>query len=564
LEANRVHLRRITVLGSFALSSLVLLEPDAFQKSACLQDEFCERSFMKTPLSFIFPVISFCLLLNPLLPSKATGEALERGGGVIGDAGSVVQLPTGATVPADFFYERQAVPGNYRQVKPADFPGLQAQYDALLKYLCVLWCPSPRSLEKEFELRLTDQLSGRDSFPVDKDHTAINATFSYVVAPSPDHRLPRLIIEIQPRLFSSLSPRGQAIQLLHEVMHHNTRYGHAVISPLLKGLGLVFDLMDRQAQGDRSALTAAETDVFTQMWTSLATLETDTKSYRFAPNGGGIVECNHAGSEKRCEDFLAKNFVSANSRVELKFAYGSYWSIEDRNYGPVQGNEFFDVVNLALELSPDKRPCVNNRFQHVSGEKDMSGAYYATQRTIRCQGSNNQLKDVSLDTGGLTIAGDDNQLSQVEIHWYGSLDVNVSTLGHRNRIRNSFLCLGKLGDNAVITNSHVHGLLKFRSDRPDRVIIKNSYINSQGFEIAVDSRVPELAISNLRVYTTAQDLVIEPEAPVLEFSPLGKGQYFYFKEASLSSWPFYARGTVTIRNVEAFEKQYADHLFTQN
>ncbi len=254
----------------------------------------------------------------------------------IGNGGSVVD-----NKPADFYYSRKiAIPPtgekiDLRKHYPKMYEHL-LQIEAFLNKRRPMYTEAKISLIAKYsKVYLTDKLSGDDPLPVIGDLEAKTITYSYLYESYDDTYTEKErfnVIEILKEDFEQLSPKHQALMILHENLHIKfPQETHEIISKFVSSISITMDLLNRQLDGDLKSLNSLELSSSLTLQNILHVLYNieNNLSFTISTLGGGAIY----KQENVAPESFDSIFVSADSvlMTGIKFTYsgkGVYYDNE--------------------------------------------------------------------------------------------------------------------------------------------------------------------------------------------------------------------------------------------
>ena len=503
----------------------------------------------------LFPLTIITVLIFCLFTSPAHSE-----GGLVGSGDSIVQLPSGATVPADLFYRRvnPGTPDSYRPIDLKSIPGLLdeiTQLNEITRFRAGYESVSPELFEHFY----TDRLSSEDPLPVIPGLESRAASFTYSFS-EPEKETgyfkTRRVIELKPEYFEKLSVRNQALLLFHEYIHHRTSLGHDLIAPLVAGLGTVMELRDRQLAGDRSDLTDKEYEILLNLHGALMALRSEPRNgITIARRGGGIVYERYSSGKATnlAKLFGTRNFVGVTSWVEISF----FPTI------PVD-NTFID----SSILFDSEGGCEHNMFINLRFiELDSKTRYLSN---VHCSGGkNNHVKDLQLNGAYLKLLGNGNQLENIRI--MGRRYPAILIEGNFNRVENSTMeTLTLRTDRSTLTHCSLGEatIEGFSGARFDTVfgnftlsgsgaqVLRNSDLNGK---IRFADRSPSVTITGLKMKSHFDHTFwIIPQESEINFDP---SRYYYLDKLypSDSMRRRFSEKSYCLKTRAQFEKRFGDY-----
>ncbi len=417
----------------------------------------------------------------------ADSAHFAHAGGKEAHGGSVVKDKQGNWVPADLYFKNTKYQLPYAETSKLDLN----QYPDALKELRLiaqmitnrmgrkgifqieidrkghaaikLTRSQDEITDSDIEIYSTEDLLGDDTSGSGLEEQQVG--FSYYFTQLFPSRAPQLrrIIEIKESLFKTLTPRNQALMMVHEICHQFQLGGHEMIASMIRDLSVVLEVRDRQQAGDRDTISNSEYQASLELQRILGYLigfeffETGHYSVARATyidrRGGGYVFEHKFWQDSANQRTLPySNFVGVDSYLELESI--PYTELIYYNYDGLQNNV---VLNSAVKLDRLElfSGCQDSRFEDLARN---SGTYSRCEidttfqgadqgkidkiqtdcriTTIVCNrshnnliknvmpsiyvlhGDNNELNHLSLGHGGIFILSGNNKVIHSELDSY--------------------------------------------------------------------------------------------------------------------------------------------------
>ena len=234
----------------------------------------------------------YVIVLNAMLALFAP-VAFAAGGSDAGNGGGGIELPDGRIVLADPYFNRSGGCDTCGELAPE----LKKSIEGTAKLLAVHngneWTIKDMVLNRLVEYRFVEQLPRICAENEHREDYQIPAGDQFVALGCTQGKITYLVAE----RFKKLSLRDQTKLILHERLHdHVAQAPHEHINDLTDIINVLLDLFQREQDGEKLVLSAAEHSLLSRLSLRLGQLKLNhhdsswfLDNFAVAPQGGGVV-----------------------------------------------------------------------------------------------------------------------------------------------------------------------------------------------------------------------------------------------------------------------------------